>query len=164
VNSALRRSPGLPAFEHIFECGMAASCSLTSCSNSPECSAKGDDGERGISWYGMVRGESTGSYSDGNELHHAQSAAEGSKDPNSATSCNGKEAHLLGPLGILFLSRIRGWWDREVDHQLNATECLVSHPKPRAQQPFHRVTSCDCSGGRKRSDSWAAIGRGRCSV
>jgi hypothetical protein len=109
VNSALRRSPGSPAFEYIFECGMAASCSLTSCSNSPECSAKSDGGERGISWCGMVRGERTGSYSDGNELHHAQeSATEGSKDPNSATSCNDKEAHLLRPLGILFLSRIKG--------------------------------------------------------
>jgi hypothetical protein len=110
VNSALRRSPGSPAFERVFECGMAASCSLTSCSNSLECSAKSDDGERGISWCGMVRGESTGSYSDGNELHHTQEfATEGSKDPSSATSCrcNDKEAHLLRHLGILFLSRIK---------------------------------------------------------
>jgi hypothetical protein len=59
----------------------------------------------------MVRGESTGSYSNGNELHYAQeSATKGSKDPNSATSCrcNDKEAYLLRHLGILFLSRIKG--------------------------------------------------------
>lgn len=31
--SASRRSPGSPAFEHVFECGIAASCILTSCSN-----------------------------------------------------------------------------------------------------------------------------------
>jgi hypothetical protein len=90
---------------------MTASCSLTSYSNGPECSAKSDDEERGISWCGVVRGESTGPYSDSNELHHAQeSATKGSKDPKSATSCrcNDKEAHLLRRLGILFLSRIKG--------------------------------------------------------
>jgi hypothetical protein len=111
VNSALRRLPGSPAFKHVFECGMAASCSLISCPNSPECSAKSNNGEQGISWYGIVRGESTGSYSNSNKPYHAQeSATEGSKDPNSATSyqCNNKEAHLLYHWGILFLSRIKG--------------------------------------------------------
>lgn len=80
MNSALRRSPGSPVFEHVFECGMAASCSLTSCLNSPECLAKSDDENEGYLGVGM-RGESTGSYSDGNEPRHAQeSATEGSKD------------------------------------------------------------------------------------
>jgi hypothetical protein len=88
VNSTLRRLPGLPAFKYVFECGIAAFCSLTSYLNSPKCLAKSDDKERGIFWCGMVRGENIGSYSDSNKLRHTQeSATKGSKDPNSATLC-----------------------------------------------------------------------------
>ncbi len=59
----------------------------------------------------MVRGESTGSYYNSNELYYIQeSITKRSKDPNSATLCryNNKEAYLLRYLGMLFLSRIKG--------------------------------------------------------
>jgi hypothetical protein len=107
VNSALRYSPGSLVFGHVFECGMIA-YNLTSCLNSPECSVKSDDENEGYLSVG-VRGENTRSYSDGNELHHAQeSATKGSKDPATSCRCNDKEAHLLRHLGIPFLYRIKG--------------------------------------------------------
>lgn len=59
----------------------------------------------------MVKGESTGSYSGGNELHHAQEfATEGPKNPNLATSCrcNDKKAQLLRHLGCTSFSRMKG--------------------------------------------------------
>jgi hypothetical protein len=69
VNSALRRLPGSPVFEYVFECGMAASYSLISCLNSPKCLAKSNNENEGYLSI-SVRGESTGSYSDGNELYY----------------------------------------------------------------------------------------------
>jgi hypothetical protein len=70
VNSALYYLFGLSIFKHVFEYSIATFYSLIFCLNNPEYLAKSDNRERGISWCGIVRGESIESYNNGNKLYY----------------------------------------------------------------------------------------------